>query len=114
MRGQLTAKRVFDAARAGDTKALEAVKAEADRVALLVATLAAVVDPELVVLGGGVGGNLDLLNPRLEERLRQLTPLETTIVQSELAQDAIVLGAIATALNTAREAVFESRLVASS
>ena len=114
MRGQLTAKRVFDAARVGDTKALEAVKAEADRVALLVATLAAVVDPELVVLGGGVGGNLDLLNPRLEERLRQLTPLETTIVQSELGQDAIVLGAIATALNTAREAVFESRLVASS
>ena len=61
------------------------------------------------MLGGGVGGNLDLLNPRLEESLRELTPLETRIVQSELGADAIVLGAIATALGTARELVFVAR-----
>jgi predicted NBD/HSP70 family sugar kinase len=110
MRGRLTAKRVFDAARAGDPQALAAVASEADRIALLVATLSAVVDPELVVLGGGVGSNLDLLNPRLEERLRELTPLETQVVQSELGQDAIVLGAVASALGTARELVFAERV----
>jgi predicted NBD/HSP70 family sugar kinase len=110
MPGRLTAKRVFDAARAGDERAIRAVQAEVDRIALLIATLAAVVDPEFVVLGGGVGANLDLLEPHLSKRLRKLTPLETRIEESELGQEAIVLGAIATALGTARDLVFAERL----
>src|SRR5436190_1771 len=112
MRGELTAKDVFDAARKGNTRALRAVDIEADRVAHLLATITALVDPEFIVLGGGIGGSADLLRPRVEERLRDLTPLETRVEQSELGQDAIVLGAIATALGTAREIVFEERLAA--
>lgn len=112
MRGDLTAKGVFDAARAGDRKALRAVDVEAVRVAHLLATITAVVDPEFVVLGGGIGGSSDLLKPRIEARLGELTPLETHIEESELGQEAIVLGAIATALATAREIVFEARLAA--
>ncbi len=112
MRGQLTAKDVFDAARAGNPRALKAVDAEADRIALMLATISAVIDPEFIVLGGGIGGNADLLRPRLEQRIEKLTPLETRIEESELGQDAIVLGAIATALGTARELVFAERLAA--
>jgi predicted NBD/HSP70 family sugar kinase len=110
MRGNLTAKDVFDAARGGDRKAVKAVDEQAERIALLLATISAVVDPEFVVLGGGIGGSADLLRPRLEERLRELTPLETRVEESELGHDAIVLGAIATALGTARELVFSERL----
>ena len=110
MRGNPTAKDVFDAARGGDAKALEAVRVEADRIALLLATITAVVDPEFIVLGGGIGGSSDLLRPLVEERLRELTPLETRVEESELGQDAIVLGAIATALGTARDIVFAERL----
>jgi predicted NBD/HSP70 family sugar kinase len=112
MRGDLTAKDVFDAAREGDREALRVVDVEAERVAHLIATISAVLDPEFVVLGGGIGGSADLLQARIEARLRELTPLETHIEESELGQDAIVLGAIATALTTAREIVFESRLAA--
>src|SRR3954470_9816692 len=39
MRGELTAKDVFDAARAGDAKAVRAVDVEAERIALLLATI---------------------------------------------------------------------------
>jgi predicted NBD/HSP70 family sugar kinase len=109
MRGRLSAKRIFSAARTGDAVALATVEAEAERLALVVGTVAAILDPELIVLGGGVGGNLDLLRPRLEARLEQLTPLEAKIAEGELGQDATVLGAIATALRTARELVFEER-----
>src|SRR3954451_760300 len=112
MRGELTAKDVFDAARTGDERALAAVDVEADRLAHLLATISALVDPEFIVLGGGIGGSADLLRPRVEERLRDLTPLEALVEQSDLGQDAIVLGAIATALGTAREIVFEERLAA--
>jgi predicted NBD/HSP70 family sugar kinase len=101
-----SAKRVFAAARAGEAAARAVVRAEAERLALVVATVVAVVDPQLVVLGGGVGRNLDVLRPVLEARLRELVPLSAEVVESELGQDAVVLGAIAAALETARELVF--------
>src|SRR3954454_14991711 len=109
MTGATSAKRVFSAARAGDELALAAVEAEANRLALVVGTVAAIVDPEFVLLGGGIGSNIDLLRPPLERRLAELTPLAPPIAEGELGQDAIVLGAVASALDTARDLVFEQR-----
>ena len=109
MEGATSAKRVFAAARGGDELALAAVDAEAQRLALVVGTVAAIVDPEFVLLGGGVGSNIDLLRPPLERRLGELTPLAPPVAEGELGQDAIVLGAVASALDTARDLVFEQR-----
>lgn len=109
MEGATSAKRVFAAARGGDELALAAVDAEAQRLALVVGTVAAIVDPEFVLLGGGVGSNIDLLRPPLERRLGELTPLAPPVAEGELGHDAIVLGAVASALDTARDLVFEQR-----
>jgi predicted NBD/HSP70 family sugar kinase len=107
--GASSAKRVFAAARAGDELALAAVVAEGERLALVVGTVAAILDPEFVLLGGGVGSNIDLLRPPLERRLAELTPLGPRIAEGQLGQDAIVLGAVASALDTARDLVFRQR-----
>jgi len=109
MAGATSAKRVFAAARAGDELALAAVGAEADRLALVVGTVAAIIDPEFVLLGGGIGSNIDLLRPPLERRLAELTPLAPPVAEGELGPDATVLGAVASALDTARDLVFEQR-----
>jgi predicted NBD/HSP70 family sugar kinase len=109
MAGATSAKRVFAAARSGDGLAQAAVAAEAERLALVVGTVAAIVDPEFVLLGGGVGSNIDLLRPPLERRLAELTPLAPPVAEGELGQDATVLGAVASALDTARDRVFELR-----
>jgi predicted NBD/HSP70 family sugar kinase len=109
MAGASSAKRVFAAARAGDELALAAVQAEAERLAVIVGTVAAILDPEFVLLGGGVGSNIDLLRPPLERRLVELTPLGPRVAEGQLGQDAIVLGAVASALDTARDRVFEQR-----
>ena len=109
MAGATSAKRVFAAARGGDELALAAVETEANRLALVVGTVAAIVDPEFVLLGGGIGSNIDLLRPPLERRLAELTPLAPPVAEGELGQDAIVLGAVASALDTARDLVFEER-----
>src|SRR3954468_19452947 len=109
MGGRLTAETVFAAARSGDERAVAAVDAEAGRLALVVGSVAAILDPELVILGGGVGANADLLRPRLERRLEGLSPLQPQIAEGELGTDAVVLGAIATALERAREVAFEQR-----
>ncbi|HTJ68522.1 MAG TPA: ROK family transcriptional regulator [Actinospica sp.] len=103
-------KEVFDAARAGDAAALDAVRAEATRLAHAVAAIAAMLDPALVILGGGVGVNADLLLDPIYESLAALTPLRPPIVPSALGGDAVLIGAIATALGTARDLVFEGRL----
>jgi predicted NBD/HSP70 family sugar kinase len=113
MRGQLTAKAVFDAARHGDDAAVQAVRLEGERSAHTVAVAAAVLDPDLVVLGGGVGHSVDLLLKPVRDNLKALTPLRPKLAPSRLGEDAVVLGAVATALGTAREVVFERRTAVS-
>ncbi|MFE1910391.1 ROK family transcriptional regulator [Streptomyces anandii] len=113
MSGRLTAKAVFDAARGGSSAAVKAVRLEGERIAHTVAAAAAVLDPDLVVLGGGVGHSVDLLLEPVREHLRTLTPLRPEVAASRLGADAVLLGAVATALDTARDVVFERRSVPS-
>ena len=55
------ARAIFGAARTGDAVARQVVAEEARRIALHVAPIAAVTDVALVVIGGGIGANGDLL-----------------------------------------------------
>lgn len=105
-----TAREVFGLARKGDAQALRIVRLEAERLAFLVAAVTAVIDPELVVLGGGVGSNVDLLLEPLEASLRTMTPLAPRIVAGSLGDGAVLSGAIAMGLEAARELVFEVTL----
>jgi len=55
MRGAVSARSVFAAAARGDERAVAVVAAEARLVARAVCCVITVVDPELIVLGGGIG-----------------------------------------------------------
>ena len=107
--GRLTAKRVFDEARAGHPAAVAAVRQEGERIAHVVATISAVLDPDVVVIGGGVGHSADLMLDPVREVLRRTTPLRPTVAASELGDDAVLLGALTTALRVARPQVFDRR-----
>ena len=100
-----TPKAVFAAARRGDQAAMLVVDREAERVALAIAAVAPVLDPQLVVLGGGIGGNADLLAP-VERHLRDLSPFRPQLATSELGEDAVLHGAVATSLDAARSMLF--------
>jgi predicted NBD/HSP70 family sugar kinase len=65
-----------------------------------------VVDPELVVLGGGIGRNGDLLLEPVERELRGLSPFHPRIEVSSLGQEAELRGAVAAALQAAQERLF--------
>ncbi len=104
-----SAKDVFRLARAGDPRALGVVEEEAEKLAYVVAAVAAVLDPRLIVLGGGIGGNTDLLAEPMRRALAATTPVVPDIVAGQLGEDAVLAGAIATALGTARELVFDRR-----
>jgi predicted NBD/HSP70 family sugar kinase len=109
MTGSLTAEKVFRAARRGDRTAAEVVAHEAQLLARVVASICALLDPELIVVGGGVGQNLDLLKPLMMEELTRLTLMRPTLAVGELRRDAVVMGAIAMGIDRAREAIFTTR-----
>jgi predicted NBD/HSP70 family sugar kinase len=102
---------VFDAARAGSRAARRAVQTEARRLATAIAGVMAVLDPGLVVVGGGIGRNGDLLLPTIERALVRLVPLRVPELRvSELGPDAPLLGAVAAGLERARSVAFEAAL----
>ncbi|MEY9935074.1 putative NBD/HSP70 family sugar kinase [Catenulispora sp. GP43] len=103
-----SAKDVFLAARAGSHTAREVVRREAERLAHAVASIAAVIDPELVVLGGGIGDSADLLLEPLRETLDKMTPLVPELAASELGANAVLEGALASGVRTVRGLVFEA------
>lgn len=109
LRGRLTAKRVFEEARSGNPAAVGAVRQEGDRIAHVVAAISAVLDPDVVVLGGGVGQGADLMLDPVREALHRTTPLQPRLLASELGDDAVLLGALTTALRVARPQVFDRR-----
>ena len=63
------------------------VEEEARRIALAIAAVAPVLDPELVILGGGIGGNGDLLLDPIERELAALSPFRPRIAIGELGED---------------------------
>jgi len=109
MRSPLSAETIFSAARRGNRTAMKVVQTEAARLALAIATITPVLDPEIVILGGGVGRNGDLLLEPIERELRQLMPFKPRVAVSALGDDAVLQGAVAIALEAARERVFARR-----
>jgi predicted NBD/HSP70 family sugar kinase len=100
---------VFDRARHGSEQAREVVEKEAERLALALAAVVAVLDPPLIILGGGVGRNGDLLLGPIRADLERRLPLAPPEIRiSQLAVDAPLQGALADGLARCRRAAFET------
>jgi predicted NBD/HSP70 family sugar kinase len=97
---------LFEAAREGDRAALQVVRTIADRIALAVAAVAPVLDPELVIVGGSIGSQGDVLLDRVREELRTLSPFTPRVEVSPLGVEAELIGALSLALEAAEEQLF--------
>jgi predicted NBD/HSP70 family sugar kinase len=103
-----SAKNVFAAARGGDPAAAEVVDLIAARIALAIAAVVPVLDPALVILGGGIAGNGgDLLRGPIERELHRLSPFRPRLAVSALGDEVVLQGAVATALAAAQETLFD-------
>ena len=111
MPSPLTAKKVFGSARRGDRRAKGTVADEARWIALAIAAVVSVVDPELVILGGGIGANGDLLLEPIERELATISPFRPRIEVSGLREDATLNGAVWMALQAAQDRLFDRREV---
>jgi predicted NBD/HSP70 family sugar kinase len=94
MRGAVSARRVFEAAAAGDERARAVVAEEARMIAQTICAVITVVDPHLIVLGGGIGrapGFAEAVTAELEP----IAPVMPAIRVSALGTDAVVDGCLA-------------------
>ena len=94
MRGPVSARRVFQAAARGDERAKAVVAEEAQLVAKTICAVITVVDPDLIVLGGGIGrapGFAEAVAAKLE----QIAPVMPSIQVSALGTEAVVDGCLA-------------------
>ena len=105
-RSGLTAAQVLEAARGGDERARGVVEALAARIGLALAAIVPVLDPELVIMGGGIGRNGDLLLDPVRRELAALCPIRPRIEVSELGEDAELMGAVSMALGVAQDQLF--------
>lgn len=103
------ARAIFAAARTGDGVARAVVDETARRIALHIGPIAAVADVELVVLGGGLGANGDLLLAPVRARLAEWLPYPPRVEVSSLGEAAVLSGALAVGLRAALENVFDRR-----
>ena len=94
---EFAAKDVFDAARNGDALAAREVDEMADTLGMALANIAATVDPEAFLVGGGVARAGDVLFTPLNKHFQEYafkSCRETPIKQASLGNDAGIYGAV--------------------
>jgi predicted NBD/HSP70 family sugar kinase len=99
----LDAGMVFARAAAGDAVAVRVVGEAMDALGELVVNVAAVLDPEVIVLGGGLTRNGPALLEHLAARLARSVPYPPRIVLTALGDGAVARGASVLALTLARQ-----------
>jgi len=93
LRPRSSARSVFAAAATGDPVGVAVVERHAAVIAEALLALASLIDPEMVVLGGGIGSNPYLLEP-LRAAVDRIAPWPVRIETSALGARAGVIGAI--------------------
>ncbi len=98
----LTARDVFEAARRGDALACQVVQEAAVTIGQGVASVISLANPEIVVLGGSVGQQGDLLLDTVRETARRwaqpISARDVPIVSSVLGEEAALIGAAYSAM----------------
>lgn len=94
---------LFAAAKAGEAGAVAWLQEMQEYLAMAVTDIIALLDPQAVVFGGGVvAAQGEWLLAPVREMVHRCAPLATTIVLSQLGEDAQIMGAIRLALDALR------------
>lgn len=94
--GEVSARHVVEAAKAGDANALDLIEAEAQWLGIGFTNLLHLYSPDLIVMGGGLSNGFDLLAPSIRAVIQQRAMpayRDVPIVQAELGDRAGLIGA---------------------
>jgi len=90
----LSAEDIFAAARGGENWACAVVAQAVDNLALAIGAVATIIDPEIIILGGGISLHSDLFIEPILSRLKGVVPVQPSLAASKLGYRATALGGI--------------------
>ncbi|MEO2213559.1 ROK family protein [Paenibacillus amylolyticus] len=94
----LTPEKLFEDARSGEVEALDILQQYCQKIASALRQISVVLAPDLIVLGGGVGENGDVLLPLLRQIISEQFPVQPQLICSKLGEQAVVTGAVQVAI----------------
>jgi glucokinase len=107
----VTAEKLYEAAKAGDAIAIEAFRRLGYYLGIVLAGLINVVDPDMIVLAGGLSGGWDVFidetSGQIAKRAFRLPALRAKLVRAELGDDAGILGVARLALEIPDQGLLE-------
>ncbi|MCW2985725.1 MAG: glucokinase, partial [Conexibacter sp.] len=98
-----SAAEVFARAEDGDRAARALVDDALDELAVHVANLAVLIDPERIAVGGGMMASAERILAVLRRRVEQAAPFPPEVVAARFVHDAALRGAIGLALDAVPE-----------
>lgn len=105
----LSSEQVFDLARQGDAAAQRVVRETAEYLAIAFTNMAALLDPEAIVVGGGIARQGELLLAPVRELVHRHVPTKVPILASTLGEDAQLYGAVRSALDLLYSSASEAK-----
>jgi len=106
----LTASEVFDSARQGEPWARQIVDETVDYLSIAIANISTLLNPELIILSGGVSSSTDLLIEPILERMQGVIQYIPILEVSSLGPKATVMGAITLILHLTKDYYVVRRL----
>ncbi|MFS0862162.1 ROK family protein [Fredinandcohnia sp. 179-A 10B2 NHS] len=88
-------KQLFSLYKQGDQEAVEIINEFLRYLSIGLSNVVSLLNPEKIILGGGVSQSLRELIPLIEEKIANYTPIPVAIEQSKLGEIAGAIGAIA-------------------
>lgn len=99
----LTTADVFGAAREGKEWACQIVAETIDYLSLAIANIATLLDPEVIILGGGLANSADQLIPPILERIEGVIQRQPHLEVSRLGSQATAMGAITLTIHATKD-----------
>ncbi|AZB44628.1 ROK family transcriptional regulator [Bacillus sp. FJAT-42376] len=100
-----TAKDVFHAAQQGDETALGVVHEVVDHIGFAIANMISIINPEVVLLGGGVSKSADWFMPRIKEIITEYASVSAPVKRTAFAENLGVVGAVSLVLREIESAL---------
>ena len=100
---------ILKAAKDGDPLGRAVIEQEAERIALYISAISAIVDVELVVLSGGIGRQADFFITPIRKLVNEILPFPPKIEVSKLGESGILVGALQIATSQACNLVFQTQ-----
>lgn len=92
-----TSEDVFQAAAAGDELANKVIEFVLQNLAVALNNIIMLLDPNVIIIGGGVAGAKGFILERIRNKVSQMTPIQCPIVLSHLGEESAAVGAAAIA-----------------